>query len=142
MHLAANAKPRELWTAALVSEVFASPVEHDGVLFTVNSAGQLFVFNTRATGDQNPLVEPRALFGESGSAPLCYASPALAGKHILITSTRGETVVIEATRDAREVARNTLGRGTGASPVFSGGEIFLRDGENLFCIREENSARQ
>ena len=135
VQLAANAKPKELWSASLVGEVFASPVVHDSVLFTVNSAGQLFLFNTRGTGGQDPLIEPRFLFGENGSAPLAYASLALAGKHIFVTSTRGETVVLEATRDAREVARNTLGRGTGASPVFSGGEIFLRDGDNLFCLR-------
>lgn len=140
VQLVANAKPKELWTASLVGEVFASPVVQDGVLFTVNSAGQLFLFSTRATGDQSPLQEPRSLFGENGSAPLAYASLALAGKHIFVTSTRGETVVLEATREAREVARNTLGRGTGASPVFSGTEIFLRDGENLFCVREENPA--
>ena len=138
VQLVANAKPKELWTASLAGEVFASPVVHDGVLFTVNSAGQLFLFNARGTGEQNPLFEPRFLFGENSAAPLVYASLALAGKHLFVTSTRGETVVLEATREAREVARNTLGRGTGASPVFSGGEIFLRDGENLFCVREEN----
>ena len=138
LQLVANAKPKELWTASLAGEVFASPVVHDGVLFTVNSAGQLFLFNARGTGEQNPLFEPRFLFGENSAAPLVYASLALAGKHIFVTSTRGETVVLEATREAREVARNTLGRGTGASPVFSGGEIFLRDGENLFCVRAQD----
>jgi hypothetical protein len=58
----------------------------------------------------------------------------MAGKHLYLTSLTGETLVIEATREAKVVARNKLKDGTGASPVFSGKDLFLRDGDRLYCI--------
>jgi hypothetical protein len=58
----------------------------------------------------------------------------LAGKYLFLTSNHGETVVLEATQEARLVSRNRLPAGGGASPVFSGQDMFLRGGDKLLCI--------
>jgi hypothetical protein len=53
-----------------------------------------------------------------------------------VTSNVGETIVLEATREAKMVARNKLPAGSGASPVFDGRDLFLRDGTKLYRIGE------
>ena len=69
-----------------------------------------------------------------GATPIDYASITLAGKYLFLNSTQGDIVVLEATREAKQVAKNTLPDGSGSSPIFSGGDMFLRDGNKLFCI--------
>jgi hypothetical protein len=51
-----------------------------------------------------------------------------------VSSLTGDVVVLEATREAKVVAKNRIQEGSGASPVFSGRDLFLRDGERLLCI--------
>jgi hypothetical protein len=74
------------------------------------------------------------LEGAGGAIPAAYASITLAGKYLFLSSNRGETVVLEADRRARLVRRNKLSVGTGSSPVFCGDQMFIRDGDRLFCI--------
>ncbi len=131
-------KTQELWNSMIMGDVFGSPLLLDGTLLVVTAKGQLLTYDVKAKGDQNPLAEPRPLFGEDdgnqGQAAVAYSSLTLAGKFIFLNSTHGETVVLEATREAKQVARNTLKNGSGASPIFSGKEMFIRDGDKLFCI--------
>ena len=44
--------------------------------------------------------------------------------------------MFHATRQAQVISRNKLSAGTGSSPVFSGKDMILRDGDKLFCIGE------
>lgn len=129
------AKNEELWSGSLAGDVFSSPLVHAGLLWLVTGKGELFAFNAKGKGEQTPSNNARLLFGEAeGKGPATYSSLTLAGQHIFITSNRGDTVVFEATPEAKEVARNhTLG-GTGSSPVFAGSDMFLRAGNNLLCI--------
>jgi outer membrane protein assembly factor BamB len=131
----AKFKANEAWSGTIGNEVIGSPLVHEGILFTATGKGELFAFDAKGKGDQRPLFEARPLFGKAeGSVPLVYASITLAGKHLFLNSNQGEIVVLEATREAKLVARNRLGTGTGSSPIFSGQEMFLRDGNKLFCI--------
>jgi hypothetical protein len=135
IRLGAEYKDESVWNGEIGSEVFGSPLLHDGLLFTVSGRGELFVFDASRKGASEPVVDARPLFGDDvGAQPVVYASLALAGKHLYLTSLTGETLVIEATREAKIVARNKLKDGTGASPVFSGKDLFLRDGDRLYCI--------
>lgn len=135
IRLGAEFKDESVWNGEISSEVFGSPLLHDGLLFTVSGKGELFVFDAAKKGPAQPIVDARPLFGdEIGAQPIVYASLAIAGKRLYLSSLTGETLVIEATREAKIVARNRLKDGTGASPVFSGKDLFLRDGERLWCI--------
>ena len=68
--------------------------------------------------------------------PLAYASLTLAGKYLFLTNNQGDSVVLEATKEAKLVSKNRLPAGSGAAPVFSGKDMFLRAGDKLYCIGE------
>jgi outer membrane protein assembly factor BamB len=130
-------KATEAWSGMVTGDVFGSPLLHDGTLFLVTGDGGLFAFDAWGKGSLDPLGDPRMLLEEAGGAsPAAYASLTLAGHYLFLNSNSGEIVVLEATREARLVSRNQLPEGTGSSPVFSGRDMFLRDGEKLWCIGE------
>lgn len=135
IRLGAEFKDASVWNAEIPGEVFSSPLLHDGLLFTVTGKGELYAFDIRAKGAAEPVIAARLLFGPDLPADsLSYSSLALAGRHLFLASNQGEVLVLEATREAKLVARNTLPEGTGSSPVFAGKDLFLRDGDRLYCI--------
>ena len=149
-------KDKELWDIPVPGDVFSSPILHGGLLFTATGKGDLFAFDASEKGSSDPVIAGRRLFGgdaigapppdasapggapggdvPGGPTPIDYASLTLAGKYLFLNSTQGDTVVLDATREAKQVAKNTLPDGSGASPIFSGSDMYLRDGNKLFCI--------
>jgi outer membrane protein assembly factor BamB len=137
VRMAVNHYGEGLWEGGALGEVFGSPLLHDGVLFITTGQGELFAFDTRSKEPQNPIIEGQALFAEDeGAIPITYSSLTLAGKYLFLDSNKGEMVVLEATREAKLISTNSLPGGTGASPVFSGKDMFVRAGERLLCIGE------
>ena len=135
LRLNAAFKEQELWNGTLTGDVFGSPLLHENTLFITTGAGELFAFDASGKGEQEPLINGRKLFeNENTAGPTAYASLTLAGKFLFLNSNKGEIVALEATREARLVGRNKLPGGTGSSPIFSGTEMFLRDGDKLLCI--------
>jgi outer membrane protein assembly factor BamB len=155
VRLNAKFKDKELWNIMVPGDVFSSPVLHDSLLFTSTGKGELFVFDASEKGASDPIIAGRSLFdasgggppsgappggssgdagGAGGGTPIDYASITLAGKYLFLNSTQGDVVVLEATREAKQVSKNTLPDGSGSSPIFSGGDMYLRDGNKLFCI--------
>lgn len=131
-------KDQEQWSRDLGTDVFGSPLLQDGVLFAITGQGELYAFDAKAKGSPAPLIDARVLFegGGGGAEPLVYASLTLAGRYLFLHTNHGDSVVLEATREAKVVARNKMPTGSGAAPVFSGKDMFLRDGDKLFCIGE------
>ncbi len=137
IRLGADYKDESVWNGEINSEVFGSPILTGGLLFTATGKGELVVFDAGKKGSVEPLFEPRRLFGEEGGAqPVAYSSFAMAGKYLFLNSLTGDIVVLEATREATQVARNRLKEGSGSAPVFAGKDLFLRDGDRLYCIGE------
>ena len=68
------------------------------------------------------------------------ASPVLAEGRLYCLAEDGSTVVIGADRTFKILARNPLEGLCKASPAISGGRIFIRSENSLFCIR--NSLRK
>jgi hypothetical protein len=64
----------------------------------------------------------------------CHPSPTLAGQRLYVIGSKGVTLVLDAGRAYRELARNTLDAKIFASPAFVNGRIYLRGVEHLFCI--------
>ena len=88
--------------------------------FTVE---QIFV-----NGDISVPSEGEFLEGEFAASPL-----AADGK-IYCVSEKGTTSVLQAGREAKILATNELDDTILASPVASGGAIFLRSDKYLYCI--------
>ena len=130
LRLGADFKDSSLWNAELAGEVFGSPLVHEGRLYAVTDKGHLFAFEQGKV-----LIEGRELFEEAG-ADLVYSSLTLAGKHLFLQANDGTTLVLEATKEAKVVARNKLKDGSGSAPIFSGRDLFLRDGSKLVRIAE------
>jgi hypothetical protein len=137
IRLGPDYKDESVWNGEIQGDVFGSPVLDGGLLFTATGKGELVVFDASKKGSVEPLFEARPLFGEeAGAQPIAYSSFTLAGKHLFLTSLAGDVVVLEATRQAKQVARNKLKEGSGSAPVFWGKDLFLRDGDRLYCIGE------
>jgi outer membrane protein assembly factor BamB len=114
-----------LWKASAARERRTpSSVLHDGLLYAVNTNGILEVIDTK-TGEQ---VYRRRL-----SINHVYSSVTLAGGYLYIMGMRGQTVVFKPGRRYERVALNEL-EGTGASPVFVGGRLYLRGQQYLYCL--------
>jgi hypothetical protein len=121
---------------------FASPLCHDELIYSASNQGILYVLEAK-TGK---LVYQKELdigsaSGRPGLEPASlYPSPTLVGKHLLLGNDVGEMLVLAPGRQYREVARNRLDAGGGASPVADGALLFLRGGPTLYCIGTREGA--
>ncbi|HZE96905.1 MAG TPA: PQQ-binding-like beta-propeller repeat protein [Planctomycetota bacterium] len=133
--LGAEFKDESVWNGEIMGDVFGSPLLHGGLLYTVSGKGDLIAFDAGKKGATEPVIDMRPLFGDDvGAQPILYSSVTLAGKYLFVSSNLGDIVVLEATKEAKVVAKNRIKDGSGASPVFSGRDLFLRDGDRLLCI--------
>jgi outer membrane protein assembly factor BamB len=64
------------------------------------------------------------------------ASPLFAAGRIYFFSEEGKTTVIEASRQFKKLAENTLSDGFMASPAVSGGALYLRTRSHLYRIED------
>ena len=127
----------KLWQAdAPEGEFFASPLCHDGLLYCVSNGGVLYVLEAK-TGKlaAKKELDIRSAGGKPGAEPAnLYASPALVGPHILLGNDAGESLLLAPGREYKEVARNFLDKGSGASPVADGRMLLLRGGRKLYAL--------
>ncbi|MBE3070060.1 MAG: PQQ-like beta-propeller repeat protein [Planctomycetes bacterium] len=124
---------RELWYAELEGDFYASPVVHDGRVYTVDRAANFYVIDA-ATG-KTVLKKTLPLSPAGGpGAPNVYPSICLAGKRLLVSNDAGEAVFIEPGDKGALVGEGTLPAGCGATPTFTGGRVFVRGGEVLYCL--------
>ena len=123
---------KKLWEVSLEGTFYASSVVAKGLIFSVNEQGNLFIVDAK---DGKTLVNKELPFSTK-NAPI-YGSPTLAGKYVFINNTSGETLVIEAAREYKEVRLNSLGEGSGSAPIFDGKRMFMRGGDKIYCIGEK-----
>jgi len=69
------------------------------------------------------------------------ASPVYADGKVYFLSEQGESVVIQAGAEFKEIARNTVGEKCQASYAASHGDLFIRSDKNLFCIGAAGKGR-
>ena len=134
------------WNRSGMYSSFASPLVHDGIMFVSARGGVMNVvdatngkelkkFRLESTKDSKPTNGTSG--GRMGSAD--YGSPVLAGKHVYYTKGNGETFVMTADKDCKQIAANKL---TDDAEVFSGtpaisdGQLFIRSNKYLYCVGE------
>ena len=117
----------ELWQADLDGEFFASPVWHDGLLYTVSNGGVLQALDavTGKTIYQQALEIPAGNF---------YGSLALAGGKLFVSNDKGNTLVVAPGKEFKSVQQNPLDDGAASTPMFGGRTLFLRAGDLLYAI--------
>jgi outer membrane protein assembly factor BamB len=74
---------------------------------------------------------------EGGRPPVAatfFASPVAFDGKVLITSQDGDTFVIAAGPKHEILKTNSVGEPVYASPAISGGRIFIRGAQHLYCI--------
>jgi len=78
---------------------------------------------------------------EGGRVPVpatFRSSPVAFGDKILISSEDGDTFVLKAGPQHEILGTNSIGEPIWASPALSGGQIFIRGQDHLFCIARAN----
>ncbi len=132
-------RAQTIWKAHTDASAFSSPVVWNGMLFFVGKGAECFVLDAR-TGSK--LLEQELKIGPAGtddpdlSSANLYPSLVIANGKLLVSNDKGQTFVYEASRELKEIARNRLTDGSGATPVLAASLILLRTGNYLCAIGE------
>lgn len=112
------------WRAPSGAPYVSSLVYHNGLIYMVGDVGVLTVIDA-TTGTR---VHQERIGG------VYSASPVAGDGKIFLLSEDGETVVVEAGRTPRILARNRLSARQLASPAIAGGRLFIRSDEVMYAI--------
>jgi outer membrane protein assembly factor BamB len=125
---------RELWKQELDGEFFASPVLHEGLLYTVNNGGTLLVLDatTGKTVTEKELTLPAP--EKSTRVGKFYPSLALIGSVLFVGDDAGASLWLKPGKSAEEAGRNLLPGGAGSTPAVAAARLFLRGGTRLYGI--------
>jgi len=115
---------RVVWKTTEGAPYVPSPLAVGDWFFTSSFAGKAAYCYEAATG--------KVLWKETMG--LHHASPVTANGLVYFLNDDGVMHVVKAGPKFELVARNDLGEKTYASPVLSGGQLFLRGFQNLYCI--------
>ena len=116
-----------LWRHDKGTAYVASGVLYDGNIYLISDGGIMTSLDAK-TGQ---------LRYEGGRPPVAttfFASPVAFDGKVLITSQDGDTFVIAAGPKHEILKTNSVGEPVYASPAISGGRIFIRGAQHLYCI--------
>jgi len=126
-------RPRALWRYdKSFTGVIPSPLLYDDVLYVVKNGGILTAFDPE-TGKVLRMERIPGAIGAYSSSPV-----AAEGK-IFLASEDGKVTVLRAGKDWDVLKVNNLGESCYATPALSGGHIYLRSGEALYCFGRAQS---
>jgi outer membrane protein assembly factor BamB len=133
-------RAEKVWLAEKAMSTFASPLAYRGLGYWVNRSGVVFCVDLE-TGEQ---AYTERIAGS------CWATPLPIGDRIYFFGKSGETTVIEAGRDFKQLAVNRLWapeaseEAEGERPNFGGrtqygvaatnDRLLVRTGDVLYCI--------
>jgi hypothetical protein len=130
---------KKLWTAEMQNAAYASPVVWSGLYFYAGKSAEYSVLDavTGATVLERKLtLAPAAGEDKEHENANMYPSLTVAAGALYISDDCGRTLVLEATRASREIARNRLPGGSGSTPTLASSSMYLRAGEYLYCIQK------
>lgn len=117
-------------------EFFASPICHDGILYTASNQGILYALDA-GTGQlrwQRDLDIRSAVQGKSTEPANIYPSLTLAGNNLYVGNDVGEMLILKPGGQYEQISRATLGNGSGALPAPDGDTLLLRGNGVLYRI--------
>lgn len=112
------------WTVTKRTPADPSPLLVEGLLYWITDQG-IAICVEAATGEE---VWKKRIDGHF------LASPVAADGRIYLPEESDDTIVIQAGREFKQLARNGIGQECRASPAIPNGMIFIRGVEHLFCI--------
>jgi outer membrane protein assembly factor BamB len=127
------AESHRLWSSRNGPDV-PSPVTDGKYFYIVNDKGIVRCLDAK-TG--------REVWGPERLKPGNYSSsPVLADNKIYVVSEEGITTVLKAGPEFEILAENSLDDSCLSSPAISGGQIFIRTAQHLYCIGKRTSPRR
>jgi len=118
--------PEIVWRSARNVPLKPSVIAHEGLLFTLDDAGIVSCLDAK-TGDE--IWRERVQGNYS-------ASPLLIGDRLYIFSEQGKASVVQAGREFKVLATNTLPDGFMATPAVADKSLFLRTKAALYRVEE------
>ena len=103
-----------------------SPVSNGDLLFTLMTSGLLTCYDAKDGKKQ----------WEHDFAMGFQASPAIADNRLYLFGETGKVLVLEVSRQFKELARSDLAEKVYASPAFAQDRIYIRSTKSLFCLGE------
>jgi len=104
-----------------------SPVATKDYLFVATSYGEVVCYNAK-TGDQLWIED----FGTG-----IYSSPILVDNKVYLIDRKGVMHIFKADKTFELVGKPKLGEKSDCTPAFANGRIYIRAGNNLYCIGEK-----
>ncbi len=134
---------KTLWTTELPEAAIGSPTYHNGLIFVCTTTGHYSVCD--ATTGKPVLIDPKSgksmddcVLGQDApddsTVANFYPSVTIADKCVYVSNDKGRTFVLDAAKSFKEVQRNTLPAGSGASLFFDGSDLFIRGGNDLYRV--------
>jgi outer membrane protein assembly factor BamB len=122
----------EQWRRTRETPDVPSPLVHDGLVYLCRETGVLICMDA-ATGKEYYNQRIRS----AGVSRRYRASPTYADGKIYCTARDGVVTVMQAGKEFQKLSENKLTDDISASPVFSGGKLYLRGYQSLYCIAEK-----
>jgi len=115
------------WTTRPRSDrYYASPVIHDGLIYTI-TRNNVFSVIDQSSGE---IVYSETLSLGAGDA---YPSIVMAGGYLYASNSNGTTIILKPGREYAQIAMNSLEKFM-STPIFNARRMYLRGNENLYCI--------
>ncbi|MFZ4398456.1 MAG: PQQ-binding-like beta-propeller repeat protein [Bacteroidales bacterium] len=119
-----GAQPKILWENNDYLSDVPSPVANDKYLFVVTSYGEVACYNPK-TGDK---------YWNHDFGTATYSSPILAGEKVFLMDKKGTMHIFKADKTFSLLGEPKIGEQSVCTPAFTDGNIFIRAGNNLYCI--------
>ena len=121
-------KTEKLWETQIQGEQVSTPLVFDGLFYSITDDAMLLVIDAK-TGEK----KLEANIGEKINPPF-FAALKAAGGNIYISNDSGSVAVMAPGIEQKILAVNNIEGRSGATPVFEGTKLFLRVGEEIYCI--------
>jgi len=118
------------WQSGKLASGYSSPLFYEGRVYAVNTAG---VLNCADAVNGKSLWQERL----KGKTNQYWASPVVADGKLYAVDEGGTTTVVQIGSQSVVLAANSLDETILATPAISGGAIYLRSDQHLYCIAKK-----